>query len=241
MTRKLTLLALLIIVLSVGALHAIDPATGAARSVGPELETTLEQLKELLTGGELDVALAKARKAASRPNLTSYETYVIQALIASVLINMQKYGEAAVALDASLSTGQVPDTDVPGQIKAIAALNYNAGEYQRSIQAGKRFFDATGTEKDVQILVMIAQSHFNLKSYAAASRRIQTAIVEADVTDEKVDKRWVLLWIASEYETGNAKGAANALKEFAKRFPDANYQLEWRKFPLLQGYPPVSL
>lgn len=239
--RIFALLTVLIFVLSVGAPHAINPAAGAAREVGPEMKATLEELREMLTGGELDAALVKARAAASKPNLTSFETYVIQALIASVLVNLQNYGEAAIALDASLSSGQVPDSDVPSQLKAIAALNYNAGEYQRSIEAGERFFGTIGTEKDVQILVMLAQAHFNLRSYGAASKRIRSAIVEADATGEDVDKRWVLLWIASDYETGSAEGVATALKAFEKRFPEANYQLEWRKFPLLRDHPPVSL
>ncbi len=225
--------------LSIGPVGAQSSA--GMRSVGPEMNATLEQLKDHLIGGELDTALAKARAAVKAPNLSAYETYVIQTLIASVLINLQNYGEAADALDAALATGQVPEKDIPNQLKSIAALYYNAAEYLESIDAGERFFKTVGTQKDVQILVMIAQARFILKEYKETATHIQSAIREADETGEAVDKRWILLWIASEYQTVNAQGIATALKEFEARFPDADYHREWRMFPLLRDLPPVEL
>ena len=228
-------------VVATAAPHVRAEAADTPRSVGPEMNATLDQLRELLIGGELETALAKAHAASNKPDLTIYESYVIRTLIASILVNLQNYGAAASALDSALSTGQVPEKEVPNQIKAIAALHYNAGEYHKSIEAGERFFDAVGAEKDVQSLVMIAQARYMLKDYGAAVERIQTAINEADSSGEDIDKRWILLWIASEYKTGTSKGAAQAFKEFSKRFPDANYQLEWRLSPLLRDQPPVEL
>ncbi len=241
MAQRLTLLTVVVFVLGLNIGQARSESSPVSRSVGPKMTATLEQLKDHLIGGELDTALAKAREVANAPNLTIYETYVIQTLIASVLVNLQRYGEAASALDTALATGQVPAKDIPNQLRSIAALHYNAGEYLKSIAVGERFFDAIGNQNDVQILVMIAQARFILKDYEATTARIQSAISVAVETGEAIDKRWVLLWIASEYQTGNAQGVAAALKEFAARFPDANYHLEWRLFPLLRDLPPVEL
>ena len=241
MIRKLARLAILILALSMGSPHVNAATTEATRSISPQIRTTLEELRELLTGGNFNAALARARVVASKADLTPRETYIVQALIASVLVNLQNYGEAAIALDAALATGQVPAAEVPNQIKAVAALYYNANEFQKSIEAGERFFSASGTEKDVQTLVMIAQAHFHLKHYAKSVKHIRTAITEADTTGEEVDKRWILLWIAADHETGNISGVAAALKEFEKRFPNANYRYEWGRFPLLRDLPPVSL
>ena len=228
MTLRFTRMTVFVLALSVCALtvpHARAKAADMPWSVGPEMSATLDQLKELLIEGELEAALAKAHAASSEPDLTAYETYVIQSLITSVLVNLQNYGAAATALDTALSTEQVPEKDVPNQVKTIAALHYNASEYHKSIEASERFFNTVDDQKDVQILVIIAQIHFILKDYGAIVESIQNAINEADASGKDVDKRRILLWIASEYETGNDKGATVALKEFATRFPDANYHL----------------
>jgi tetratricopeptide (TPR) repeat protein len=238
MIRKLTALPILIFALSLSSPSA---NAAAAEAITPEIRTSLEKLRELITGGDLDAALSRARLEASKIGLTPREAYFLQALIASVLVNLQNYSEAATALDAALATGQVPAADVPNQIKAIAALHYNASEFQKSIDAGERFFSAKKTKKDVQILVMIAQAHFHLKRYAESVEHIRNAITEADTIGEEVDKRWVLLWIGADHKTGNVRGVAAALKEFGNRFPDSNYRYEWGRFPLLRDLPPVSL
>ena len=241
MAHRLLMLITIALTISLGTTPTSADYEPATRSVGLEVRKALLQVQDHLFSGELDMALGKARETSKTQNLSAYETYIIQSVIASVLINLENYSEAAIALKAALATGQEPAESVPNQVKSIAALHYNAGEYLESIKAGEQLFNITGNEKDTQILVMIAQARFILKDYKATATRIQTAINEADYAGDSVDKRWVLLWIASEYQTGNAAGVALALKEFAKRFPDSNYYLEWRLFPILRGFPPVEM
>jgi len=216
-------------------------AADASRSLSPEMSAALDQTKGLLVGGELEQALRVAVEQSQRSDLTAYETYVINSLVASIFINLQEFGAGARALEAAIASEQLPEKDVPNQIKAVAALYYNGNEYENAVAACERYFEFVGNEKDIQILVMIAQAQYVLKDFKTAITRVQNAITEAEATGEDVDKRWILLWIASEYEMGNAEGLKVALSEFSRRFPDANYYLEWRLHPLLKDKPPVEM
>ena len=122
------------------------------QAVRAEFATPINAAQSLLGQGQLDEAMRNVALAAALPNLTPYETMLLERTRAAVA---QRQGNSALvlqALDAALSTGQVPPSDEVGLVEALVSIASRLNEHARVLRWTERYAAIGGTQDAVRMV-----------------------------------------------------------------------------------------
>ena len=181
------------------------------QAVRAEFATPINAAQALLGQGQLDEAMRNVALAAALPNLTPYETMLLERTRAAVA---QRQGNSALvlqALDAALSTGQVPPSDEVGLVEALVSIASRLNEHARVLRWTVRMVRiqsqlATGDEKGAM---------------AALSARLDAAD-KAGQTPPESHLRTLL----SLQQKAKDAGAPRTLERLALAYPRPEYWMD---------------
>ena len=108
-----------------------SPALQVVQTVRAEFATPINAAQTLLGQGQLDEAMRNVALAAAVPNLTPYETMLVERTRAAIAQRQGNNALVVQALEAALATGQIPQADEVGLVEAVVRLAVPCGVWSR--------------------------------------------------------------------------------------------------------------
>lgn len=143
--------------------HAAGQAAAAeaakpADSVRPELFKLIDPkaMKELMDAKNYTEVQSRIDQAAALPNLTAYESFVLNRLRVAVASATNNPQLAMTALEAVIESGRLSAAEKGDFIQALANYYYNAKDYPKAITWFKRYETETGDQVKVRPYIIRA-------------------------------------------------------------------------------------
>ena len=202
------------------ALAAAPPAHTVSREVGKPLQDAQADIKK----NDYSGALEKLNEADAVKKKTPYEEHIIHELEGYVYVHTHQYAEAAKALEATLTDGLLDPKDVPLRTVAVAQLNYQIKNYDKSIQYGQVAIDKGWA--DAQMPTLVGQAYY-LKNDWRGVERFEKSQIALDERKGAAPTNEALQLLLSACLKLNPNGddacANNALQELVIYHPKPEY------------------
>ena len=200
------------------------PAMAAKNEVGPKVGKPLKEAQDLAGKKQLKEALAKVKEAQAVEKKSSYEEHSINEFLGWISANLGDYRTAAAAFDATTKSGFMPADQLPGRVKTVAQLYYQAKDYGAAVVTAERYRKEFGNDAELQ--VMVAQIHYLQKDYARTAAAIDPLIKAAIKQGRKPEEGWLQLAMSAAYNQKDMAGVAAHLRDLVRYYPSDDY---WRQ------------
>lgn len=153
------------------------PVLQVVQAVRAEFAAPINAAQTLLAQGQLDEAMRNVALAAALPNLTPYESMLVERTRAAVA---QRQGNSALvlqALEAALATGQTPQADEVGLLEAVVSIASRLNDHARVLRWTERYAALGGTQDAVRMVRIQSQlaSGDDKGAMAALAARLDAA------------------------------------------------------------------
>jgi len=206
---------------------AAPAAAASAVQVGPvvkaELAPPLNAAQNLLKEGKLDDAMKNVLLAAAVPNLTPYETMLIERTRAAVAQRQGNNALVVQALEAALATGQIPQADEMGLVEAVVSIASRLNDHPRVLRWTERYLTLGGTNDAVRMVRIQSQlaSGDEKGAMAALAARLDAAD-KAGTTQPESHLRTLL----SLQQKAKDAGTQRTLERLALAYPRPEYWMD---------------
>jgi hypothetical protein len=202
---------------------AAAPALQVVQTVRAEFATPINAAQSLLGQGQLDEAMRNVALAAALPNLTPYETMLLERTRAAVA---QRQGNSALvlqALDAALSTGQVPPSDEVGLVEALVSIASRLNEHARVLRWTERYAAIGGTQDAVRMVRI--QSQLATGDEKGAMAALSARLDAADKAGQTPPESHLRTLLSLQQKAKDA-GAPRTLERLALAYPRPEYWMD---------------
>jgi hypothetical protein len=136
---------------------AAAPALQVVQTVRAEFATPINAAQSLLGQGQLDEAMRNVALAAAVPNLTPYETMLVERTRAAIAQRQGNNALVVQALEAALATGQIPQADEVGLVEAVVSIASRLNDHPRVLRWTERYAALGGTQDAVRMVRIQSQ------------------------------------------------------------------------------------
>jgi hypothetical protein len=140
------------------ALFLIPAGDVQAETVSKGIAKTLQSAQNASKTKKWSACLADLRQAEGAGGLTAYDTYIINELRGFCAFSSGDSATALRAYETNLGSQYATKASMPGRIKALMQIHYNAKNYGKAIEFGQRAISNGTADSDVYTL--IAQSYY---------------------------------------------------------------------------------
>jgi hypothetical protein len=200
-----------------------SPALQVAQTVRPEFASAINAAQSLLGQGQLDEAMRNVALAAALPKLTPYETMLLERTRAAVA---QRQGNSALvlqALEAALTTGQVPPSDEVGLVEALVSIASRLDEHARVLRWAERYAAIGGTQDAVRMVRI--QSQLATGDEKGAMAALGARLDAADKAGQTPPESHLRTLLSLQQKAKDA-GAPRTLQRLALAYPRPEYWMD---------------
>jgi hypothetical protein len=208
----------------VAAPHLWTLAAAEAPSARLQIGRPVQQAEQLLKEGRLREALAELAEADAVENKTPYETYIIEATRAAVLLQSRDYPGTIKALDAVLATGILPPAEALNRVETLVKLCYETKDYAKLSQYAERYYREGGTDDEPRLL--LAEAAYQQGDFAAAAAASRTVLAADEHAGRPAPEALLQLLATSEYRQQHDAAYRAVLMQLVSRFPKREYWAE---------------
>ena len=200
-----------------------SPALQVVQTVRAEFATPINAAQTLLGQGQLDEAMRNVALAAAVPNLTPYETMLVERTRAAVAQRQGNNALVVQALEAALATGQIPQADELGLVEAVVSIASRLNDHPRVLRWTERYLTLGGTNDAVRMVRIQSQlaSGDEKGAMAALAARLDAAD-KAGTTQPESHLR-TLLSLQQKAKDG---GTQRTLERLAVAYPRPEYWMD---------------
>ena len=199
---------------------AASAAESTARSVRLEVGVPLQAAQNLSGEGKHAEALAKLGEAGAVPQLTPWETWVLERSRASIA---QRAGNAALtlqALDLALVTGQAELAEELSLIEALVNIALRESDTARVLRWSERYEALKGPNDGVR--VMRIQALADSGDEAGAKKAMGERVEAAAKAGVAVPESHLRLLLSLQYRSKDA-GSSATLERLVQSYPRPEY------------------
>jgi hypothetical protein len=202
---------------------AAAPALQVVQTVRAEFATPINAAQTLLGLGQLDEAMRNVALAAAVPNLTPYETMLVERTRAAIAQRQGNNALVVQALEAALATGQIPQADEVGLVEAVVSIASRLNDHPRVLRWTERYAALGGTQDAVRMVRIQSQlaSGDDKGAMAALAARLDAAD-KAGQTPPESHLR-TLLSLQQKLKDG---GLQRTLERLAVAYPRPEYWMD---------------
>ena len=139
------------------ASEAAAAASAPTPNVRAEFAEPMEAAQKLFREGKLAEAQAKLAVAAALPQLTPFETMVLERTRAAVAQRQGQSAQVIRSLEAALATGQVAPADEPSVLEALVGVTAKEKDHPRVLKWAQRYKDIQGPNENVALMRIQSQ------------------------------------------------------------------------------------
>lgn len=213
--------------LTVGVVAASSMATAAYAAEksqtisNPKLAKPLKAVQDLMQKKKFAEAKAELKEAQAVTGKTPYEEFVVNQFLAFISVNLKDYATAAQAFEAMADSGATPAGERAQNLKTIVQLNYQIKNYAKVTKYAQRYLKEIGPDVDMSLIM--AQTHYLQKDYKSAVVDINEAIRTAEAAGKSPKEDWLNLLMASQYNSGDKAGVSKTLEVLVEKYPAQKY------------------
>ena len=137
-----------------------------AQTVSKGIAKTLKSAQDASKARRWAACLSDLRQAESAGGLTPYDTYIINELRGFCAFSSGDSGTAIRAYETNLGSQYATKASMPGRIKSLMQLHYNAKNYGKAIEYGRRAIKEGFADGDINTLM--AQSFYVQNDFKSA-------------------------------------------------------------------------
>ena len=203
------------------------PAAVASQPAGPtvkaELAAPLNAAQNFLKEGKVEDAMKNVLLAAAVPNLTPYETMLVERTRAAVAQRQGNNELVVQALEAAFKTEQIPKSDELGLVEAIVSIASRLNDHTRVLRWTERYAALGGTQDAVRMVRIQSQlaSGDEKGAMAALAARLDAAD-RAGTTQPESHLRTLL---SLQHKTKDP-GQQRTLERLAVAYPRPEYWMD---------------
>jgi hypothetical protein len=204
-----------------------DDKPAAAEQKGPSVRPELlklvdpAQMKTLLDAKNFTEAQNRITQAEALPNLTPYESYVINRMKLSLGSVSGNDAVAIQALESVLGSGFLPATDKDNFMQALGNMYYNAKNYPKAIEWFKRYEKESATPEKVHSALI--RSYYLSGDFATAKTELQPILAQADKTGQAPSSEDLRLLASAANKTKDDALYLAALDKLVAFYPTDDY------------------
>lgn len=187
------------VLIAPSAAHAAEKQT-----IGAKVGKPLQDAKTLADQKKWTEAIAKAKEADAIVGKSAYEDFVVKDFLTFLYVNVLDYGNAAVAAEAALNSGQAPANDVQRRTKLLAQLYYSSKNYGKALEYAEKYSSKYGS--DSQISDIVVQGYYLQKNYSKALALTLDAVQDSEKAGRTPGELILQIALSSAYNLkDNAK------------------------------------
>jgi hypothetical protein len=194
----------------------------AQDSVRPDVGRPLQAAQELIRAGKFKQALDKVREAEAVGGRSANETYMIERMRLAAASGAGDVETAARSFEAV--SGRVGGADKLRMIESLAGGYYRAGNYQKAMQWGQRYFREGGTSGSIRTLLI--QSQYLGGDFAGAARELRTEIEQAERAGNAPGEDRIKLLVNATLKMNDTNGYVWALERLVTYYPKKDYWVD---------------
>ena len=202
------------------ASEAAAAASAPTPNVRAEFAEPMEAAQTLFREGKLAEAQAKLAVVSALPQLTPFETMVLERTRAAVAQRQGQPSQVIRALEAALATGQVASDDEPSVLEALVGVTAKEKDHPRVLKWAQRYKDIQGPNENVAL--MRIQSQLATGDERGALEALSERIAAADSAGRPAPEAQVRLQWQLQRKLGD-KSAELTLERLVTRFPKQEY------------------
>jgi hypothetical protein len=193
-------------------------------SARPEVGKPLQAAATAVKAKNIKDANAALKTAEAAKDRCPYENFIIEQMRAAIATASGDNGQAIRSYEAMLASGRLPQAEQTRTMEALAALNYQAKDYAKSISWTNKYFQAGGSSP--QIKTMLAQSYY-LSNDCANAVKIQQEQINTELKNERTPAEGTFQLLAACYS--QMKDPANLFKareQLVTYYPKKEYWVD---------------
>jgi len=174
----------------------------------------LGSIHELLGENNYQKALTDLEKL-SRVPMNRHEESLVQQTFGFIYIQLDRIPDALAAFEKSLEIGMLPGDVIQGLRYSLAGLYAAEGQYQKSIDTMRVWFEYEEDPK-AEAYMVIASAYAELEKLESALPYVRKAISKA----EKPNENWYMLELAIHIEAKRYREGADVLRRMLAIWPE---------------------
>ena len=223
--------------------HAAEkPAVAATPGevVRPDMFKLLEpaKTKALLDAKKFDEVQANIASAAALPNLTSFESYIVERSRLSLGLASKNDALTVPALEAMLKSEHLPKPERANFINALAGTYYEQKNYPKAIEWFKVVkAESAAADKGHRPL---SRAYYLSQDYANAKAELDKLVAESEAANAVPSKEDLRLQLDVNARLKDRAGYAAVLEKLVANYPTDEYWTDLvRRIPNKPGFRPA--
>jgi hypothetical protein len=204
-----------------GVTPALAATKDAAHTVSREVGKPLKAAQDALQKNDYNGALEKLKEADGMAKKSPYEQHLIHEMEGYAFVRTKQYPEAAKALEPGLTDGFLDASQIPQRTVALAQLNYQIKNYDKSIEFGTQAIEKGYA--DAQMPTLVGQAYY-LKNDWKGVQHFEKAQIAAEEKKGAAPTNEALQLLLSACLKSNDESCTNnALQELVVYHPKPEY------------------
>ena len=205
---------------------AAAPALPAAaqdkpRAVRADVGKPIQEAQALNKKGQFKQALERAKAAEAVTDRSPFETMALELTIAQSRLGLKEPAKAAAAIERAVATGEMTPDDRAQRLDTIARLQYQAGDYAKSVSFGQQAMKEGNT--NMELRGMVAQALFLEKRFADAAATVLPVIQEQEKSGKKPQEDFLQMRANAFHQLGDRKALIPAMEQLIRHYPKQDY------------------
>ena len=202
-----------------------DVETEVQESMRNEIYQELAKAQTMAEAGDYSEAVQLLDTLREEEDLNSYELAQAWNLYAYIYYARDNYPKAIEAYERLLSQPDLPEALQASTVQTLSQLYFVTERWSKSIEMLERLL-AADDEPDAKTYEMLAQAHYQNKSYREALAPTEKAIELSLESNEGPDENLYVLLRVLHYELGQLDEVEADLEEMIRRFPKRQYWMQ---------------
>lgn len=197
-----------------------NPACGASK-ISKAMEKPMNAAQKAREQHNWEEMVAQALAAdAAQPDKTEFDKFWVHELEGVAYANLKKYPDAIRELDASLNSPCMNDADKPSRTKLLMQLSYQAKDYDKAIDYGKRIYQKGG---DPDVGIYLANAYYVKDDYANARTVMTDVIATMEASGKTPDEQTYRILQSACLALKDEKCVVELIEKLVAHYPKPQY------------------
>jgi tetratricopeptide (TPR) repeat protein len=198
----------------------VNPACGSNKISKP-MEKPMNAAQKAREQHNWEEMVAQALAAdAAQPDKTEFDKFWVHELEGVAYANLKKYPDAIRELDASLNSPCMSDADKPSRTKLLMQLSYQAKDYDKAIDYGKRIYQPGG---DPDVGIYLANAYYVKDDYTNARTVMADVVSTMEASGKTPDEQTYRILQSSCLALKDEKCVVDLIEKLVAHYPKPQY------------------
>jgi tetratricopeptide (TPR) repeat protein len=193
----------------------------APAKVSAKLAKPLKAAQEAINAKQWQTALSKLAEANAVAGKTTFDQHMINEFQGFAYVRTGQMGDAARELEAGLNSGCLAEGERPTRVRALAQINYQLKNYDKSIEYGNRAI--RGGYADSDMYTLVGQAIYVKGDYKASRKFFEDFVGDIEKRGQTPKEQTLQLLMSSCVKLDDSACITSALERLVVSYPKSEY------------------